>query len=58
MTVLAQDTLPAALAGLLTEEQQQAVNEAPREKKLETAMSNSFGFGGHNATLIFKAFTG
>ncbi len=36
MTVLAQDTLPAALAGLLTEEQQQAVNEAPREKKLET----------------------
>ena len=25
-----------------------------REKKVHTALSNSFGFGGHNATLIFK----
>ena len=26
-----------------------------REKKVRAALSNSFGFGGHNATLIFKA---
>jgi 3-oxoacyl-[acyl-carrier-protein] synthase II len=26
-----------------------------REKKVNVALSNSFGFGGHNATLIFKA---
>ena len=26
-----------------------------REKKVKAALSNSFGFGGHNATLIFKA---
>ena len=26
-----------------------------REKKVNAALSNSFGFGGHNATLIFKA---
>ncbi len=25
-----------------------------RDKKVRTALSNSFGFGGHNATLIFK----
>jgi 3-oxoacyl-[acyl-carrier-protein] synthase II len=27
-----------------------------REKKVDAALSNSFGFGGHNATLIFKRF--
>ncbi len=27
-----------------------------RRKSLEYAMSNSFGFGGHNATLIFKRY--
>lgn len=27
-----------------------------RESKVRTVLSNSFGFGGHNATLIFKAF--
>ena len=32
-------------------------NEA-REAKIEYAMNNSFGFGGQNATLIFKRFTG
>ncbi|MBW3625046.1 MAG: beta-ketoacyl-ACP synthase II [Armatimonadetes bacterium] len=32
-------------------------NEA-REVKAQIAMSNSFGFGGHNATLIFREFTG
>ena len=26
----------------------------PRRGKVTTAMSNSFGFGGHNASLIFK----
>ena len=26
-----------------------------REKKVNAALSNSFGFGGHNATLVFKA---
>lgn len=32
-------------------------NEA-REAKVEYAMNNSFGFGGQNATLIFKKFSG
>ncbi|MHC5250852.1 beta-ketoacyl-ACP synthase II [Listeria kieliensis] len=31
-------------------------NEA-REKDVTIAMSNSFGFGGHNATLVFKKIT-
>ncbi len=29
-----------------------------REQKVRVAMSNSFGFGGHNATLIIKEFLG
>jgi type II secretory ATPase GspE/PulE/Tfp pilus assembly ATPase PilB-like protein len=36
MTVLDQGTLPAELAGPLSDEQRQAVAEAPREKRLET----------------------
>src|SRR5687767_13674354 len=35
MTVIDQETLPAALAGSLTDEQRQAIVEAPREKRLE-----------------------
>ncbi len=29
-----------------------------REKKVRVAVNNSFGFGGHNATLVAKAFEG
>ena len=35
MPALEQETLPASLAGLLTEEQRQSVVEAAREKRLE-----------------------
>lgn len=28
----------------------------PRERKVRAALSNTFGFGGHNATLAFKVF--
>jgi len=34
------------------------VPNAAREAKLEYVMNNSFGFGGQNATLIFKRFAG
>jgi 3-oxoacyl-[acyl-carrier-protein] synthase II len=27
-----------------------------KERKVRVAVNNSFGFGGHNATLIIKAF--
>src|SRR5687767_12956922 len=35
MPVLDPEILPATLAGALTDEQRQSVNEAPREKRLE-----------------------
>jgi len=34
------------------------VPNTAREKKVRTVMSNSFGFGGHNATLLATEFTG
>lgn len=32
------------------------VKEGPREIKLNVAMSNSFGFGGHNAVIVMKRY--
>jgi 3-oxoacyl-[acyl-carrier-protein] synthase II len=29
-----------------------------KERKVRVALNNSFGFGGHNATLVAKAFEG
>jgi 3-oxoacyl-[acyl-carrier-protein] synthase II len=29
----------------------------PEEREVEIAMSNAFGFGGHNTTVVFKRFT-
>lgn len=33
------------------------VPNTPRPKTINAAISNAFGFGGHNATLCFKSFT-
>ena len=32
------------------------VPHTAREKKIKVALNNSFGFGGHNATLVVRAF--
>ena len=32
------------------------VPNSPRETKVSVALSNSFGFGGHNATIVMKAY--
>jgi 3-oxoacyl-[acyl-carrier-protein] synthase II len=34
------------------------VPNTARERKVRAAVSNSFGFGGHNVSLCIKAFTG
>ncbi len=34
------------------------VPNTTREAKVEKAISNSFGFGGHNASLLLGKFTG
>ncbi len=34
------------------------VGNKSREKKVDVAISNSFGFGGHNATLVFRRYDG
>jgi len=34
------------------------VPKVARERKIRVALNNSFGFGGHNATLVAKAFEG
>jgi 3-oxoacyl-[acyl-carrier-protein] synthase II len=34
------------------------VPNTAREQRIETAMSNSFGFGGHNATLLLRRYSG
>ena len=33
------------------------VPHQPRERKIQTALSNSFGFGGTNASLVFKEYS-
>lgn len=32
----------------------QIVQNKPKQKTVKVAMSNAFGFGGHNASIIFK----
>ena len=34
------------------------VPNKPRKQQVDIALSNSFGFGGHNATLVFKRWLG
>jgi 3-oxoacyl-[acyl-carrier-protein] synthase II len=34
------------------------VPHKPREQRVDVAMSNSFGFGGHNATVLVRRFVG
>jgi 3-oxoacyl-[acyl-carrier-protein] synthase II len=34
------------------------VPNVAREKKIKVAVNNSFGFGGHNATIVAAAFEG
>ena len=34
------------------------IPNTPREAKIGTAVSNSFGFGGHNASIVLGRFEG
>ena len=34
------------------------VSEGKREQKIDYALSNSFGFGGHNVSLVVKKYNG
>ena len=34
------------------------VPHTARERKIDVALSNSFGFGGHNASLLVRRFEG
>ena len=34
------------------------VPNAPRKRQIDVALSNSFGFGGTNASLIFRRYNG
>ena len=35
----------------------ETINRSPLEKELNVVLSNSFGFGGHNSTAVFKKFS-
>ncbi len=37
---------------------QETINTSAREKDVDIALSNSFGFGGHNSTIVLKKFKG
>ncbi len=39
-------------------EQLNIVLEKPLEKKVKVGMSNTFGFGGHNSSIVFKEYEG
>lgn len=49
-TINLEDPDPEIPAGLTI------VKDQAREMKIEVAMSNTFGFGGHNGIVIFKKF--
>ncbi len=54
------DVLPATF-NLENQDEQcdlDCIPNTPREKKINIALSNSFGFGGHNACLLVKRFEG
>jgi 3-oxoacyl-[acyl-carrier-protein] synthase II len=35
-----------------------AVSESAQDHSIDVALSNSFGFGGHNSTLVFAPYRG
>jgi 3-oxoacyl-[acyl-carrier-protein] synthase II len=59
MKAIQEDTIPPTI-NYETPDPECDLDCAPntaREQELNYVMSNSFGFGGHNAVLIFKKFT-